>query len=115
MILLKDMISISPKIKQDVLSLPARERIDLVDRFITSLNVPTDPDVDSCWGDIAETRLLSFSEILWPLPGARNQELSLIPAILNSPHAKKFLTFAIKIRRFLSLRLHLRSACRIPL
>ena len=58
MILLKDMISISPKIKQDVLSLPARERIDLVDRFITSLNVPTDPDVDSHWGDIAVTRPL---------------------------------------------------------
>jgi|GEM_PF-5194846 len=52
------MVRISPKIKQEVLSLPARKQISLIYRFIASLNIPTDPDVDSHWGDIAVTRPL---------------------------------------------------------
>lgn len=55
------MVSLSQKIEQEILSLPTQERRALIDRLIASLNLPTDPDVDRYWADIAEDRLISLN------------------------------------------------------
>ena len=56
----KKMSSISKKIEQDVLSLPAHERIELIDRLIESLNLPWDPEIDRLWAEEGERR---FSDL----------------------------------------------------
>ncbi|WP_367279004.1 addiction module protein [Methanospirillum sp.] len=54
------MTSISKKIEQEVLSLPAQERIELIDRLIESLNLPGDPEIDRLWVEKAEQRFLEL-------------------------------------------------------
>ena len=54
------MTSISKKIEQEMLSLPAHERIELIDRLIESLNLPWDPEIDRLWAEEGEKR---FSEL----------------------------------------------------
>ena len=51
------MITLSPKIEQEVLSLPSDERLALVDKLISSLNLPTQVDVDKVWAKEAERRI----------------------------------------------------------
>jgi len=51
------MVVISNKVIEDVLSLPADQRIDLADRILTSLNPPTDPEIDALWAVEAERRV----------------------------------------------------------
>lgn len=64
------MTSISKKIEQEVLSLPAHERIELIDRLIESLNLPRDPEIDHLWAEEGEKR---FSDMengsVAPIPG----------------------------------------------
>jgi len=64
------MTSISKKIEQEVLSLPVRDRIELIDRLIDSLNLPGDPEIDRLWAEEAERRFLNL-EIgsVSPIPG----------------------------------------------
>lgn len=54
------MTSISKKIEQEVLSLPAHERMELIDRLIESLNLPSDPEIYSLWAEEGEKR---YSEL----------------------------------------------------
>ena len=65
-----NMTSISKKIEQEVLSLPVRDRIELIDRLIDSLNLPGDPEIDRLWADEAERR---YSDLetgsVTPIPG----------------------------------------------
>ncbi|KAF5083111.1 addiction module protein [Methanospirillum sp. J.3.6.1-F.2.7.3] len=56
------MVSISPKIEQEVLSLPVQERLALIDKLIESLNFPKVTIIDDIWADIAEKRLLEINE-----------------------------------------------------
>ena len=64
------MVSISPKIEHEVLSLPAHERIALIDLLIESLNLPKDPAIDNLWGEIAEKRLADISNgLVSPIQG----------------------------------------------
>ena len=56
------MVSISPKIEQEVLSLPVQERLALIDKLIESQNFPKDTIIDDIWADIAEKRLLEINE-----------------------------------------------------
>ena len=64
------MTSVSKKIEQEVLSLPVRDRIELIDRLIDSLNLPGDPEIDRLWADEVERRY-SDLEIgsVTPIPG----------------------------------------------
>lgn len=64
------MTSISKKIEQEVLSLPARDRVELIDRLIDSLNLPSDPDIDRLWAEEAERRVedLVRGSVI-PIPG----------------------------------------------
>lgn len=45
------------RVVEDALELPANVRIDLVDRILVSLNLPTQPDIDKMWSEVAERRV----------------------------------------------------------
>ncbi|MFH0968427.1 MAG: addiction module protein [Methanobacteriota archaeon] len=64
------MTSVSKKIEQEVLSLPVRDRIELIDRLIDSLNLAGDPEIDRLWAVEAERR---YSDLetgsVTPIPG----------------------------------------------
>jgi putative addiction module component (TIGR02574 family) len=51
------MITVADKVYDKALSLPANDRIGLVERLLSSLNLPTQPDVDKLWADEAERRV----------------------------------------------------------
>jgi putative addiction module component (TIGR02574 family) len=54
----------------DVLSLPADQRLLLVNRLLESLNVPTQPEVEALWAKEAERRVAQVkSGQVKPLPG----------------------------------------------
>lgn len=76
------MIFISKKIEQEMLSLPAHERIELIDRLIESLNLPSDPEIDRLWAEEGEKR---FSELetgsITPISG--NKVFSNIRSVLH--------------------------------
>ena len=76
------MIFISKKIEQEMLSLPAHERIELIDRLIESLNLPSDPDIYHLWAEEGEKR---FSELengsVTPISG--NKVFSNIRSVLH--------------------------------
>lgn len=76
------MIFISKKIEQEMLSLPAHERIELIDRLIESLNLPSDPEIDRLWAEEGEKR---FSELetgsVTPISG--NKVFSNIRSVLH--------------------------------
>lgn len=48
------------RVVDEVLELPADARMNLVDRILMSLNLPTQPDVDRLWADEAEKRVASL-------------------------------------------------------
>ena len=52
----------SEKIIDDALELPADMRLNLVDRILTSLNLPTRPDIDRQWAEEAERRVAELDE-----------------------------------------------------
>lgn len=51
------MSSVADRIMEEALSLPADMRIDLVDKLLTSLNLPTQDDIDREWAEEAERRV----------------------------------------------------------
>jgi len=52
-----NMPTIAKKIIDDVLLLPIDARISLVEQLLTSLNLPTQPEVDRLWAKEAERRI----------------------------------------------------------
>lgn len=44
----------------DALSLPAEERLALVERLLESLNSPIDPEIERLWAEEAERRIEQF-------------------------------------------------------
>jgi putative addiction module component (TIGR02574 family) len=60
------MITLSSKIKKEVLLLPSDERLVLIDKLIASLNLPTQSDIDKLWAEEAEQRIkeLDNAEVL---------------------------------------------------
>ena len=53
---------LSNKIKQEVLSLPSEERLELINELIKSLNVSTQPDIDRKWKKEAEKRVAELDD-----------------------------------------------------
>lgn len=51
------MSSVADRITEEALSLPADMRIDLVEKLLTSLNLPTQDDIDREWAAEAERRV----------------------------------------------------------
>lgn len=56
------MLTISPKVEQEVLHLPSDERLALIDKLIVSLNLPTQADIDKLWAEEAEKRINELDE-----------------------------------------------------
>ena len=51
------MIAMTNRVIEEALSLPADIRLNLVDKLITSLNLPIDEDIDRLWAEEAERRI----------------------------------------------------------
>lgn len=51
------MPTVADKVYNEALSLPADARIGLVDRLLSSLNLPTQPEIDRLWAEEAERRV----------------------------------------------------------
>ncbi len=51
------MSTVSDKVMDEVLSLPADARMSLVEKLLASLNLPTQPEIDRVWVEEAERRV----------------------------------------------------------
>jgi len=51
------MTAMTDRVTEEVLSLPADIRLNLVEKLITSLNLPIDKDIDLLWAEEAERRI----------------------------------------------------------
>jgi len=51
------MTAMTDRVTEEALSLPADMRLNLVDKLITSLNLPIDEDIDRLWAEEAERRI----------------------------------------------------------
>ena len=64
------MASAADKISDEVMALPSDARMALVEKILTSLNLPTQPEIDRLWAEEAERRIgeLDRGEVD-PIPG----------------------------------------------
>ena len=53
---------IAMKVLDEVLQLPVDARVNLVEQLLTSLNLPTQPEVDRLWADEAEKRIAQIDK-----------------------------------------------------
>ena len=51
------MAEITDRVIEEALSLPADIRLNLVEKLITSLNLPINEDIDRLWAEEAERRI----------------------------------------------------------
>ncbi len=51
------MTAMTDRVTEEALSLPADIRLNLVEKLITSLNLPIDKDIDRLWAKEAERRI----------------------------------------------------------
>jgi len=51
------MAVVAKKVFDEALSLPAEARMSLVEKLLTSLNLPTSPEIDQLWAEEAEKRI----------------------------------------------------------
>jgi len=50
------------KVFDEALSLPANARVNLVERLLVSLNLPTEPEIDQLWAEEAERRIAQIDK-----------------------------------------------------
>jgi putative addiction module component (TIGR02574 family) len=50
------------KLLDEVLQLPADARVNLVEQLLTSLNLPTQPEIDQLWAEEAEKRIAQIDK-----------------------------------------------------
>ena len=63
---------VAKKVIDEVLQLPADARASLVEQLLTSLNLPTQPEVDRLWAKEAERRIAQIDKgKVKLLPGAK--------------------------------------------
>ena len=48
---------VASKVLNEALSLPTEERVSLVEKLLTSLNLPTQKEIDRLWAEEAERRV----------------------------------------------------------
>jgi putative addiction module component (TIGR02574 family) len=56
------MATTTDRVIEDALSLPADVRLSLVEKLLTSLNLPIDEEIDRLWAKEAELRLSQIEE-----------------------------------------------------
>ena len=52
-----EMAVVAKKVFDEALSLPAEARMSLVEKLLTSLNLPPRPEIDQLWAEEAEKRI----------------------------------------------------------
>ena len=57
-----DMPIVAKRVLDEVLQLPADARVNLVEQLLTSLNLPTQPEIDQLWADEAEKRIAQIDK-----------------------------------------------------
>lgn len=50
------------KVFDDALSLPSETRVSLVEKLLSSLNLPTQPEIDRLWAEEAEQRIAQIDK-----------------------------------------------------
>ena len=50
------------KVIEEALSLPAEERLSLIEKLLLSLNLPIDEEIDRMWAEDAEHRVSQIKE-----------------------------------------------------
>lgn len=53
---------VAKKVFDEALSLPAEARVSLVEKLLTSLNLPTRPEIDRLWAEGAEQRIAQIDK-----------------------------------------------------
>jgi len=56
------MAVVAKKVFDEALSLPAEARVDLVEKLLSSLNLPTQPEIERLWADEAEKRIAQIDK-----------------------------------------------------
>jgi putative addiction module component (TIGR02574 family) len=56
------MAVVAKKIVDEVLLLPTDARVSLVEHLLTSLNLPTQPEIDRLWAKEAERRIVQIEK-----------------------------------------------------
>lgn len=56
------MATINDRVIEEALSLPADVRLSLVEKLLTSLNLPTNEEIDRLWAEEAELRVSQIEE-----------------------------------------------------
>ena len=57
-----DIPFVTKKVFDEALSLPAEARVDLVEKLLSSLNLPTQPEIERLWADEAEKRIAQIDK-----------------------------------------------------
>ena len=53
---------VAKKVFDEALSLPAEARVSLVEKLLTSLNLPTQPEIERLWAEEAEKRIAQIDK-----------------------------------------------------
>lgn len=56
------MVTANDRVIEEALSLPADVRLSLVEKLLTSLNLPIDDEIDRLWAEEAERRVSQIEE-----------------------------------------------------
>lgn len=56
------MATTNDRVTEEALSLPADVRLSLVEKLLTSLNLPIDEEIDRLWAEEAERRVSQIEE-----------------------------------------------------
>jgi putative addiction module component (TIGR02574 family) len=56
------MATTNDRVIEEALSLPANVRISLIEKLLTSLNLPVDEEIDRLWAEEAERRVSQIEE-----------------------------------------------------
>lgn len=50
-------MTVAERVTEEALSLPADARLELIERLVSSLNLPVDPEIERLWAKEAERRV----------------------------------------------------------
>jgi len=53
---------VAKKVLDEILQLPVDARVNLVEHLLTSLNLPTQPEIDQLWAKEAEKRIAQIDK-----------------------------------------------------
>jgi hypothetical protein len=56
------MPAVAKKVFDEALSLPADARVSLLEKLLSSLNLPTQPEIDRLWAEEAEKRIAQIDK-----------------------------------------------------